>query len=113
MRTPSQKDAKRRAQGRERIRHWEARQQEQQACFARQRVPELDDECDVLEEKWSAVETRILEAPPTTAAGLAAKLRVALFVHGEAAEQPFNELEWTEKFLVTATRDAERLAGAS
>ena len=61
-------------------------------------------------ERISHVEQRILDTPAATSAGIAAKLRVSIW-HGYSVEdEPFADLDWDQKFLITALHDADRLA---
>ena len=77
-------------------------------CFHPAQVNELD-----------AIEARMLATPATTAAGAAAKLRLFVGIARQntpatrrpLAELPFDDLAWENRFVVSALRALDRLAG--
>jgi hypothetical protein len=97
--------AKAKAEGRSRLRAWNDRQQEKDALYKELGLDDIDDRLEPHYQRRDDLEYRITETPATSVAGIAVKLR--LFARHTDSESG----DFVHDFVLSALRDAERLAG--
>ena len=92
--------AKRRAEGRARVRAWEVRYREREALERELGINDWDEQTDPVHDRLWALQGQMAETPAQSFAGVAAKLR--LHVHDECDDT---------ELALSALRDVERLSG--
>ncbi len=97
--------AKAKAEGRARVQAWENRHQERDALEKELGIDDIDGRLEPNLEQRDAIEYEITDTPAASVAGIAVKLR--LFAHHTDSEAG----DFVHDFVLSALRDAERLAG--
>jgi predicted ATPase len=102
--------AKRRAEGRARVRWWIAEKRRKQAIIQESGHDDAERHAHACDEKMLALEDEIITTPATTLAGAIAKLRFYRTYHGwrEPAE-----IDKDEQIVISALIDFERMMGGA
>ena len=103
--------ARRRTEGRARVRAWIGRQREKKALERELGIHDWDKRVDdPFYFRLFAIERQIIDTPARSLAGIAVKLRLHVHYGGYEDMQP-EEIDWNDELVFAVLRDAERLSG--